>query len=105
MSSSRICRWYVPRARPSLARARSERAAARRPSRDECVLIVMRTVCDPAAVTWQVDEFTNPKKGKTSHCYRITYRSMDRSLTDDEVNEMQFNLRDKAEAELGVELR
>jgi len=21
-----------------------------------------------------VDEFTNPKKGKTSHCYRVTYR-------------------------------
>ena len=26
-----------------------------------------------------IDEFTNPKKAKTSHCYRITYRSMDRS--------------------------
>eukprot|EP00529_Nitzschia_sp_RCC80_P019686 CAMPEP_0113522480 /NCGR_PEP_ID=MMETSP0014_2-20120614/45211_1 /TAXON_ID=2857 /ORGANISM="Nitzschia sp." /LENGTH=420 /DNA_ID=CAMNT_0000420539 /DNA_START=52 /DNA_END=1311 /DNA_ORIENTATION=- /assembly_acc=CAM_ASM_000159 len=32
------------------------------------------------------DEFTNPKTGKTSKCFRITYRSMDRSLTDDEVN-------------------
>lgn len=52
-----------------------------------------------------VDEFTNPKKGKTSHCYRITYRSMDRSLTDDEVNAMQESLREKAESKLGVELR
>ena len=52
-----------------------------------------------------VDEFTNPKKGKTSHCYRITYRSMDRSLTDDEVNAMQETLREKAESQLGVELR
>ena len=52
-----------------------------------------------------VDEFTNPKRGKTSHCYRVTYRSMDRSLTDEEVNKLQQSLRDRAEAELHVELR
>merc|ERR1719460_1963527 len=52
-----------------------------------------------------VDEFTNPKKGKTSHCYRVTYRSMDRSLTDEEVNKMQESLRDAAAEDLGVELR
>ena len=52
-----------------------------------------------------VDEFTNPKKAKTSHCYRITYRSMDRSLTDDEVNKMQEDLRERAANELAVELR
>jgi phenylalanyl-tRNA synthetase alpha chain len=52
-----------------------------------------------------VDEFTNPKKGKTSHCYRITYRSMDRSLTDDEINALQNTMRERAAAELNVELR
>jgi len=51
-----------------------------------------------------VDEFTNPKKGKTSKCYRITYRSMDRSLTNEEVDALQDELRVKAE-ELGVEVR
>ena len=35
------------------------------------------------------DEFTNPKKGKTSNCFRIAYRSMERSLTDEEINSMQ----------------
>ena len=35
------------------------------------------------------DEFTNPKKGKTSNCFRIAYRSMERSLTDEEINTMQ----------------
>jgi phenylalanyl-tRNA synthetase alpha chain len=52
-----------------------------------------------------VDEFTHPKKGRTSHCYRVTYRSMDRVLTDEEVNVMQFNLRARAEETLNVELR
>ncbi|KAL1523813.1 hypothetical protein AB1Y20_018735 [Prymnesium parvum] len=52
-----------------------------------------------------IDEFTNPKTGRTSHCYRITYRSMDRSLTDEEINKLQFALRDLVTEQLGVELR
>lgn len=51
------------------------------------------------------DEFTNPKTNKTSKCYRITYRSMDRSLTDDEINALQEELREKSGSELGVEVR
>ena len=51
-----------------------------------------------------IDEFTNPKKGKTSKCYRITYRSMDRSLTNEEIDALQEELRTKVE-DLGVEVR
>jgi phenylalanyl-tRNA synthetase alpha chain len=39
-----------------------------------------------------VDEFNNPKKGKTSNCFRITYRSMERSLTDEEINSIQVRV-------------
>jgi len=51
------------------------------------------------------DTFTNPKTDKTSMCYRITYRSMDRSLTDDEINLLQNELRDTAVSELQLEVR
>ncbi|MFS7993860.1 putative phenylalanine--tRNA ligase [Helianthus anomalus] len=51
-----------------------------------------------------IDNFTN-KKGMTSHCYRITYRSMERSLTDEEINELQWNVRDQVQRQMNVELR
>lgn len=51
-----------------------------------------------------IDNFTN-KKGMTSQCYRIAYRSMERSLTDDEINELQWNVRDQVQSKLNVVLR
>ncbi|KAF8661180.1 hypothetical protein HU200_057293 [Digitaria exilis] len=51
-----------------------------------------------------IDNFTN-KKGMTSHCYRIAYRSMERSLTDEEINNLQLNVREAVKNKLNVELR
>ncbi|KAG0539294.1 hypothetical protein BDA96_03G310800 [Sorghum bicolor] len=51
-----------------------------------------------------IDNFTN-KKGMTSHCYRIAYRSMERSLTDEEINNLQLNVREAVKDKLKVELR
>jgi len=51
-----------------------------------------------------IDNFTS-KKGMTSHCYRIAYRSMERSLTDEEINSLQLNVRETVKNKLNVELR
>merc|ERR1712048_367390 len=50
-----------------------------------------------------VDSFENPKTGRMSHCYRITYRAMDRTLVDDEVNLIQDRIRARISSELNVE--
>ena len=52
-----------------------------------------------------IDEFTNGKTGRRSRCYRFVYRSMERSLTDEEVNGIQQTVRQRLESELGVTLR
>mmetsp|Transcript_22527 Transcript_22527/g.43021 ORF Transcript_22527/g.43021 Transcript_22527/m.43021 type:complete len:470 (+) Transcript_22527:197-1606(+) len=52
-----------------------------------------------------IDAFTHPKTGRSSRCYRISYRSMDRSLTNEEIDHLQFKIRDECEGALGCELR
>lgn len=52
-----------------------------------------------------IDNFTHPKTQRTSHCYRIAYRSMERSLTDEEINAIQEKVRALVAENMGVELR
>jgi phenylalanyl-tRNA synthetase alpha chain len=52
-----------------------------------------------------LDEFIHPKTGRVSHCYRVTWRSMDRSLTNEEIDALQETVRDQVSKELGAELR
>ncbi len=49
------------------------------------------------------DEFTN--KGKKSKCYRINYRSMERTVTNHEVDNLQNKIREKCATVLNLELR
>ncbi|RKP27275.1 phenylalanyl-tRNA synthetase [Syncephalis pseudoplumigaleata] len=52
-----------------------------------------------------VDQFVHPKTGRESHCYRIMYRSMDRNVTNEEINDIQARVREHAPKRLQVELR
>ena len=51
------------------------------------------------------DEFFNVKKSKTSHAYRISYRHMSKNLTNEEVDALQWEVRDRLVHKLGVILR
>jgi len=52
-----------------------------------------------------IDEFVHPKTKRTSNCFRISFRSMDRSLTNEEIDILQKQVRDETVARCGVELR
>ncbi|XP_053402606.1 phenylalanine--tRNA ligase, mitochondrial-like isoform X2 [Mercenaria mercenaria] len=52
-----------------------------------------------------IDEFENKKSGKTSHCYRLIYRHMERPLTQDEVNLVHQKIATDATSNLGVVIR
>ncbi|KAL4234567.1 Phenylalanyl-tRNA synthetase [Mactra antiquata] len=52
-----------------------------------------------------IDVFENKKKQKTSHCYRITYRHMERVLTLNEINTIHENIGAEAYKSLNVIIR
>lgn len=51
------------------------------------------------------DEFTHPKTKKTSHCYNIVYRDMERTLTHRQVNKIHDQIGKTIAAKLNVIIR
>jgi len=56
-----------------------------------------------------IDEFVHPKTNRVSNCFRISYRSMDRSLKNEEIDALQervsqgrFCLKTRCRAKIGA---
>ncbi|KAH7090572.1 phenylalanyl-tRNA synthetase mitochondrial precursor [Paraphoma chrysanthemicola] len=70
------------------------------------VMEIAREVCgDLVEDVRLTDEFVHAKTGRKSLCYRINYRSLERTLTNDETNALHERLRSLLVDRLGVELR
>ncbi|EST06224.1 Phenylalanine-tRNA ligase, beta subunit, ferrodoxin-fold anticodon-binding [Kalmanozyma brasiliensis GHG001] len=67
--------------------------------------IVRDRVGDLVEDVVKIDDFVHPKTKKQSMCYRINYRSMDRSLENDEVNELHSDVLARLVDQLSIEIR
>lgn len=70
------------------------------------IMEIVRDIAgDAVEVVQAIDQFTHPKTGRKSICYRINYRSLERTLTNDETNRYHNLVRAELVKRLGVELR
>lgn len=53
----------------------------------------------------KIDHFVHSKTNRESNCFRINYRSMDRSLSNDEVNEIQDQVVSRLKQQFAIEVR
>lgn len=67
--------------------------------------IVRNIAGDMVECVTLIDEFQHPKTKRVSNCWRISYRSMERSLTNEEVDQFQERIREEVVKKLNVELR
>ncbi|KAI1471051.1 phenylalanyl-tRNA synthetase mitochondrial precursor [Daldinia caldariorum] len=70
------------------------------------VMEIVRSVAgDDVENVKLVDQFTHPKTGRKSMCYRINYRSLERTLTNKETNDLHDKVTKALVEKLGVEIR
>jgi phenylalanyl-tRNA synthetase alpha chain len=67
--------------------------------------IVRQTAGDCVENVTMISEFVHPQTKRKSKLFRITYRSLTRNLTNEEVNSWQENVRAALGSSPGIELR
>lgn len=67
--------------------------------------VVRNTAGDAVEDVALIDDFKHPKTGRQSLCYRITYRSLEKTLTNEEANALHEQIRQELVTRFGVELR
>ena len=67
--------------------------------------IVRNTAGDLVEDVTLVDSFVHPKTGRRSLCYRINYRSLERTLSREETNDLHEKIRAELVEKFGVQLR
>lgn len=67
--------------------------------------IVRDTVGDSVENVTKLSEFTHPKTQRHSKLFRIVFRSLERTLTNEEVNAWNDKVRQRLAAKSGIELR
>lgn len=67
--------------------------------------VVRNTAGDNVEDVALIDSFQHPKTGRQSMCYRITYRSLEKTLTKREANAFHETIRNELVTRFGVEIR
>ena len=92
--------------RPTSAAGGNTRGVNAHDFHENDVMEIIRNVAgDTVEAVELVDQFTHPKTGRRSMCYRVNYRSLERTLTNAETNDMHGRVRAALVHKLGVELR
>ncbi|KAK4548033.1 hypothetical protein LTR36_010753 [Oleoguttula mirabilis] len=67
--------------------------------------IARNTAGDDVEDVKLIDDFVHPKTGRRSLCYRITYRSLEKTLTTEEANALHERISQELVSDFGVQLR
>ncbi|GAB1312925.1 phenylalanyl-tRNA synthetase alpha subunit, mitochondrial [Madurella fahalii] len=89
----------------SAAGGDSKRANVHDWHENDLMEVVRDVAGDVAEDVRLVDAFTHPKTGRRSMCYRVNYRSLERTLTNLETNDMHDRVVKALVERLGVEIR
>ncbi|KAI0479223.1 phenylalanyl-tRNA synthetase mitochondrial precursor [Xylariaceae sp. FL0804] len=91
--------------RSSSAAGGGGRASAHDFHENDLMEIVRSVAGDTVEDVRLLDEFTHPRTGRKSVCYRIVYRSLERTLTNVETNDFHSKVAEELVSKFGVELR